>query len=358
MHSVFWKHGVYALLCFFFTSAASGCKTDEDCSLNGVCDTVKYTCTCDSAWTGYKCELLNFLPTPKHGGYKYSDNPFNTSSWGGATSYDPETKKWYMWVTEISKHCGIDSWESNSQIVRAASSSPYGPFVRVDVQFPVWSHEVNIARGPQGEYVAYFAADIPAEREECTHCRNGRTSQKCERRSLRKEHNTKKPVVKSDPLKQLASGLGKVNTQMIKSFDNLKLQSNRVAQSTLATAKSVSDVAKTVSDKVTAKTSTLENAEQAVKAMPDFGDPPPPPSSPPPESAIYDSLNVPPPPNLSLIISQVRSAAHEGGAKPIDGKEVQKLTKDNLLESSNFTQQWQTSWGEKGWLGHRRLLRE
>ena len=41
------------------------CLTNVSCSLNGLCDTVTGTCSCDPAWSGEKCTTLNVLPAEK-----------------------------------------------------------------------------------------------------------------------------------------------------------------------------------------------------------------------------------------------------------------------------------------------------
>eukprot|EP01084_Bolivina_argentea_P259112 437098_1 len=45
------------------------CKSDLDCSLNGVCSTQTGNCTCDAGWSGYKCDNLTLLPATKSSGY-------------------------------------------------------------------------------------------------------------------------------------------------------------------------------------------------------------------------------------------------------------------------------------------------
>ena len=37
-----------------------GCASDQDCSLNGVCDTG--ACACDTPWAGRDCGVLTFAP--------------------------------------------------------------------------------------------------------------------------------------------------------------------------------------------------------------------------------------------------------------------------------------------------------
>jgi hypothetical protein len=44
--------------------------------------------------------------------------------------------------------------------VRASSADPLGLYVREAVQFPVWTHESVVTRGPTGEWVAFMCAPL------------------------------------------------------------------------------------------------------------------------------------------------------------------------------------------------------
>lgn len=158
----------------------SGCKSDADCSLNGVCTSGQ--CACDPAWTGDSCATLNLLPTNKTSGYvniNVGSPPQNTSSWGGTVLYDEKDDVFYMWATELGGHCGMHTWTTNSQTIIASSKDPFGPYLREGVQFPVWSHEVGVVRGPKGEYVAFFSYENPCTRPYCNTCTDGTTDPAC-----------------------------------------------------------------------------------------------------------------------------------------------------------------------------------
>ena len=142
------------------------CKTDEDCSLNGVCSGSSKACVCYDSWTGHNCEKLRLLPVPPVAGYGMSPN---ITSWGasiidiatiptaaatksvassGSSSSSSSssksrggstgnaTKRYHMYVTEETDGKGLNSWITNSRIVHAVSDSPFGPFVRKDVVSP------------------------------------------------------------------------------------------------------------------------------------------------------------------------------------------------------------------------------
>ena len=77
------------------------CKSDWDCSLNGVCDKSTGRCNCDPAWNGYKCGNMSFLPATNGTGYNMTDNGMHTSSWGGSIQYNKEKNVYNMLVAEL-----------------------------------------------------------------------------------------------------------------------------------------------------------------------------------------------------------------------------------------------------------------
>jgi hypothetical protein len=110
----------------------------------------------------------------------------NTSSWGGGSWYDAKDGKWYMYATELSDHCGMHTWTTNSQTIRASSSTATGLYKREAVIVGIWSHEVVATRGPAGEYVAYFSynPNPGASRPVCKLCTDGSTNPVCKKKSL------------------------------------------------------------------------------------------------------------------------------------------------------------------------------
>ena len=64
----------------FAVAALAACTSDDDCSLNGVCNADSGRCDCDAEWSGAECGVLNLLPTSRAAGFK----PANQSSWGGS----------------------------------------------------------------------------------------------------------------------------------------------------------------------------------------------------------------------------------------------------------------------------------
>jgi hypothetical protein len=81
-----------------------GCRSDEDCSLNGKCSVGTGWCKCRPAWKGSRCEQLNLLPPTRGAGYRGVDNGHNTSSWGGAVLKGSDGL-YHMWAAEMTEHC-------------------------------------------------------------------------------------------------------------------------------------------------------------------------------------------------------------------------------------------------------------
>ena len=126
------------------------CRTDADCSFNGVCANAE--CRCLPAWHGPSCERLSLLPTPANAGYGASDAGGELTSWGGAVLQD-ESGLWHMWASELLGHCDMAFWLGNSQVVHATADSFLGPYQRREVVFPAFAHEPNVVRAPSGEWV-------------------------------------------------------------------------------------------------------------------------------------------------------------------------------------------------------------
>ena len=114
-------------------AAVSGCTSDLDCQLNGVCEQAK--CRCDAAWTGDDCGTLQLKPG------KLAYAPDDATAWGGGPPVkDEATGKWILFVTEIANHCGLSEWQHMSTVVRATGASPAGPFTRQALVIPPQAH--------------------------------------------------------------------------------------------------------------------------------------------------------------------------------------------------------------------------
>ena len=172
------------------------CKSDLDCSLNGLCDVASGECACDAPWVngasgqevrvfaedltcgnssnwldGRKkefpcchlfllyamllllwllrvqaCNVLDVLPhpddyVPAYGGPR-SDTawgPQNVTSWGGNILLGDDGK-YHLWVSAMADGGGLNTWVSHSQIDHAVADDPMGVFHKVDTAL---QHEVQ-----------------------------------------------------------------------------------------------------------------------------------------------------------------------------------------------------------------------
>ena len=134
------------------------CNTNGDCQLNGLCSANK--CACDAAWTGANCSFLFAMPSagaayPAAVGTKTSGaGSGSISSWGGRPVLGDD-KKWHLYVAEFANSCGMNAWKNNSQVIHALSTTPEGPFERVGVVIPPFSHNPDTIRAADGTYVIF-----------------------------------------------------------------------------------------------------------------------------------------------------------------------------------------------------------
>jgi hypothetical protein len=132
---------------------AFACQSNVGCSLNGVCSGGK--CQCDAAWEGETCQWLSFLP----GNDKdlaldgiplccYHGDDENSTSWGASVIQAPEDGKFYMWVAQMTNHCNLGKWRTNSEVALARSDNPLGPFTKLIDLVPPWTHNPEAIRAP------------------------------------------------------------------------------------------------------------------------------------------------------------------------------------------------------------------
>ena len=138
------------------TAIASGCITDLDCSLNGVCIPITASCYCDSPWTGPACGVLSVLPVPDTPVYGHAAGPGKPalSSWGGVPLLLDGT--YHLFVAEIVNGCGMHDWPTNSRCVHATSQTLTGPYALTDEALPVFCHNPMVVRDPASATLYMF----------------------------------------------------------------------------------------------------------------------------------------------------------------------------------------------------------
>lgn len=97
---------------------AQCCSTDDDCSLNGICDLDSSTCTCDPGWTTADCGHLDLSPATRYTGYNNTNVTLpgyygskGNSSWAGQIIQDRHDKGLFHLILEHFAHgCGLGGW--------------------------------------------------------------------------------------------------------------------------------------------------------------------------------------------------------------------------------------------------------
>lgn len=132
-----------------------GCRSDMDCSLLGSCDATSGTCTCMRGWTGTSCARADLEPLDPSLGYQNA----SFASWGGRPVYDPVSKSWQLFATEIAAGCPLFAFEYDSTVMRGVSTSGHagGPYVHEEVVLPPFHHNPTIVGPtPDGLYLMFF----------------------------------------------------------------------------------------------------------------------------------------------------------------------------------------------------------
>lgn len=147
---------VYALA----ANASSECSTDEDCSLNGVCNS--RACQCDPGWVGDGCAHLlvgSAAPYPSNGVYGADLGPFGRSTWGGNSIWDSTTQLWHLFVTEIAgKQCGLHNWQGHSTVTHATAKTLLGPYTKQSTAIQQQAHNPQAIRRGSKWYIFHIGS--------------------------------------------------------------------------------------------------------------------------------------------------------------------------------------------------------
>ena len=115
-------------LCLLLAVGAEACRSDLDCSLNGVCG-AGGACACDTPWAGDACELLLRGATRVTGGGIYGYDP-NITSWGGNVIRDADGT-FHLYASEMAgRDCGLHVWYDQSTVVHATADNVEGPYTK------------------------------------------------------------------------------------------------------------------------------------------------------------------------------------------------------------------------------------
>lgn len=102
------------------------CTTDDDCSLNGICQ--RGSCICDPGWTAPDYGQLDLRPATRFTGYNRTTE--GISSWRAKIIHGPfDSKKFHLFMAEFVYGCGLSYWTPYSRIIRSTSSTgPERPY--------------------------------------------------------------------------------------------------------------------------------------------------------------------------------------------------------------------------------------
>ena len=93
----------------------------------------------------------------------YSQQAFYNASlwsWGGSVIED-DSSTYHIYAASFVNGCGLSAWETNSQVHHGVSTNPLGPFIFHDVAIPVWHHNPQVVRAPDGTYIIYSIGMSP-----------------------------------------------------------------------------------------------------------------------------------------------------------------------------------------------------
>ncbi|KAL2846354.1 hypothetical protein BJY01DRAFT_263329 [Aspergillus pseudoustus] len=165
-------------------SQVQACRTDEDCSLNGICvHTTRHgkqsACKCDTGWFGDDCARLDLAPATRWTGYNHTNatqpddwKANGNSSWGGTIIQDPEDRGlFHLFASQFEHGCGLSGWRPHSFVIRAESrTGPQGPYVYADRVTDAFHHNPQVIFSPADDkYLLYM---IGVDAPEYTECRS------------------------------------------------------------------------------------------------------------------------------------------------------------------------------------------
>lgn len=171
------------------------CSSPLDCSLNGECS--GGLCHCDAAWSGAPgCDVLAVEAAPLDNGY----HNLTFASWGGNAIY--QDGLWHLFVAQIVNHCGLDRWGSNSEIVRAESQHPGGPYTMRETVVAPFAHNPTVRNLLDGGVLLFFLGYAGGKPVNCSDSTNSSV------RSLRDDIQTGIPTLTGSRIFAMHSPFG------------------------------------------------------------------------------------------------------------------------------------------------------
>ena len=111
------------------------------------------------------CGRLDIVPGSVHLGYHNMSSGVG-ASWGGNAVYSGGL--WHAFVAQMWDNCTLNSYGSNSGIVRVTSPNAGGPFTYADVVIQPFAHNPTVRELPGGEgYVLFMIGGSPSTPTNC-----------------------------------------------------------------------------------------------------------------------------------------------------------------------------------------------
>lgn len=135
------------------------CTGDADCAHAGTCSAATGTCSCRHPWTGPGCAALALAPMdPAASGLRLAHN----WTWGGSVIRG-EDGRYHMFAMHLVRHCGIQCYQTNGEVLHATAARPEGPFevegVAIAPRPGQWDadtlSEPAVYRAPDGTYLLF-----------------------------------------------------------------------------------------------------------------------------------------------------------------------------------------------------------
>ncbi|KAI1457910.1 hypothetical protein F4805DRAFT_426914 [Annulohypoxylon moriforme] len=148
------------------------CVTDEDCSLNGICNYSSSKCKCDPGWKSGDCGQLDLQPATRWTGYNYTNftlpdfySTKGNSSWGGNIIQDRFDKGlFHLVIDQFSHGCGLSGWRPFSTVVRAESrTGPAGPYHYAEGLLGTFRHNSKVVWSPMDEKYLLYTIGIETD---------------------------------------------------------------------------------------------------------------------------------------------------------------------------------------------------
>lgn len=128
---------------------------------------------CLAPWVGDQCDQLDIRPTQAETGVDIDD----VSTWGGSP-VKGEDGRYHLFMSRMTNQCGLESWQRNSECVRASSSEPMGPYDIEEVVDTAFCHNPTVIKTPDNKFVMYTIDDGNDHASELHDCDDGITNSK------------------------------------------------------------------------------------------------------------------------------------------------------------------------------------